>query len=425
MRLNDSAIEWGDVILLPSKPSDKVRFTVNASFELEPTLGNGEALYSSETCVEELVGGTYLITFPPRELGIAAPHPSLLITLGRWYSNTLAVAPSSDDSNLDSEGSSLFVRETNLGQEALVRYYSDYQREDLENAVQYFECARRNCPLTHPCYAATLVNLANAKLMSYRIHPRSTNLDELIRLYQEALNLRRPRHPDRPVTLLQLARALLLRYEQQECTESVADEIEKLMAEEVFSEDTHERRAADLVLDTLKRCRVVNSGSLVKLNELLRKLEGNAMPPDGYFDKPQRLINISTTLWKRYEKLGNLGDLDRLLVTNEEALRLLPRRHPDRLPCLRTLSAVLWRLFEIHGDFDYLRQSILLSDEALQFALEGHPEHRYWVINSTSHLAEMSERLGDIAFEASEYDESMAQYSQAIESLSSLVTHKS
>ncbi|KAG6375035.1 hypothetical protein JVT61DRAFT_3816 [Boletus reticuloceps] len=318
---------------------------------------------------------------------------------------------------------SLFAR-SNLGQEALVRYYSDYQREDLENAVQYFECASRNCPLTHPCYAAALVNLANVKMMSYRIHPRSTNLDELIRLYREALNLRRPRHPDRPVTLLQLTRALLLRYEQQGCAES-ADEIEKLMTEEVFSEDTHERRAADLVLDTLVRCRVVNSGSLVKLNELLRKLEGNAMPPDGYFDKPQRLINISTTLWKRYEKLGNLGDLDRLLATNEEALRLLPHRHPDRLSCLRTLGAVLWRLFEIHGDLDYLRQSISLSDEALQFTLEGHPHHRYWVINSTSHMAEMSERLGDVAFEASKYDESMAQYSQAIESLSSLVTHKS
>ena len=39
--------------------SDRVRFTVYASFELEPMLGNGEPLYTSESDVEELVGDTY------------------------------------------------------------------------------------------------------------------------------------------------------------------------------------------------------------------------------------------------------------------------------------------------------------------------------------------------------------------------------
>ena len=38
---------------------DKVRFTVYASFELEPMLGNGEPLYTSESHVEKLLGGTY------------------------------------------------------------------------------------------------------------------------------------------------------------------------------------------------------------------------------------------------------------------------------------------------------------------------------------------------------------------------------
>ncbi|KAI6012902.1 hypothetical protein BKA83DRAFT_2489105 [Pisolithus microcarpus] len=55
VRLNDSSIEWEDVILLPSKASGEVRFTVYASFELEPMLGNGEVLYTSEAPVEELL----------------------------------------------------------------------------------------------------------------------------------------------------------------------------------------------------------------------------------------------------------------------------------------------------------------------------------------------------------------------------------
>ncbi|KAF8119609.1 hypothetical protein EV363DRAFT_1196677 [Boletus edulis] len=57
--LNDSDIEWNDVIFLPSQVFDKVRITVYASFELNPMLGNGEVLYASETHLEELVGGTY------------------------------------------------------------------------------------------------------------------------------------------------------------------------------------------------------------------------------------------------------------------------------------------------------------------------------------------------------------------------------
>ena len=45
----------------PMDSSIKVRFSINASFELEPTLGNGETLYISEISVGDLAqaGSTY------------------------------------------------------------------------------------------------------------------------------------------------------------------------------------------------------------------------------------------------------------------------------------------------------------------------------------------------------------------------------
>ncbi|KAI9454959.1 hypothetical protein HD554DRAFT_301681 [Boletus coccyginus] len=409
IRLNDSGLEWEDKILLPSNVYDKVRFMVYASFELEPMLGNGEALYTSERHVGELVGGTHLITFP------ATPDPSLLITLGRWYSNRLVVA-GGNDSNLDSEEPSVLVRETELGQEALLRYYNEYQREDLKNATQHFEDALRHCPSKHQCRAAVLVNLAKAKFISYQIDPTSANLDESILPYREALDLRRPGHLDRLATLLQLAQTLLSRYEKQGCDESVADQITKLMSECLdCPEDSHERRAADLVLETLERCTVVNSGNLVELDKLAQKLKKSALVlPDNYFDRPQRLINLSTTLRKCYEKYGKLGDLECLLEINKQASQLLPAHHPDRLPGLRALDAALWRPSEIRGDLSYLREVIVTSEDALRLIPEGHPERRYWITNSASCLSEMSERLGDKAFEARKYDEAIAQYSQAI-----------
>ncbi|KAG6371696.1 hypothetical protein JVT61DRAFT_9037 [Boletus reticuloceps] len=413
IRLNDSDIEWEDVIFLPSQAFDEVRFTVHASFELKPMLGHGETLYASGTHLRELVGGTCLITFSEGELGITNPGPSLLITLGRWYSTPLAVAPSSDDSDvieplyahahwltvcfrqLVLEEPSKLVDETILGQEALLRYHDEYQRGDLESAVHHFECAR-NYPSNSQHRAVVLVNLANVKFIRYQIDPTGSDLNALSLLYDEALKLRRPGHPDRPATLLLLAQTLLFCYEKQGHTQSAADKINELMSEfRDLPEDTPERRAADLMLDTLKRCRVVNSGSLAELDKLIQQLNDNAKAHlDGYFDKPQRLINLGTTLWRRYEQRGERSDLDESLAMNEQALQLLPK----------------WRLFEINEELRHLGKVIALGEEALQLISEGHPERPYWVASSKRHLAETLEHSGDTAFEAQKYEEAIMQY---------------
>ncbi|KAI5991970.1 hypothetical protein EDD15DRAFT_1070772 [Pisolithus albus] len=378
-------------------------------------LGNGEVLYTSECRSGELDGGTYLINFSQGESGTSASNPSLLITLGRRCSGHAVVASSRVVSNLVSEASSVLDRETDLGQGALLRYHKQYRTEDIEEAVHRFEGIWRECPLNHPCRAAVLVNLAKAKFVRYQIKPTSPDPDEPIQLCQEALKLRCPGHPDRPATVLQLAQILLFRYEKQGCNELVAREIEELTASHNFLEDSHERRAADLVLETLERCRVVNSGSLTELDQLVRRLERSAMVlPDSYFDRPQRLINLSITLWRRYEQRGELGDLDRSLETNRQALEPLQCRYPDRLSGLRTLHSTLWRLFEIHGDLGHLRELIKLKEEALQLMPDGHPERLYWMTNPTSHRAEMLESLGDGALEAQNYAEAIAQYSRAI-----------
>ncbi|KAI6096865.1 hypothetical protein F5141DRAFT_489268 [Pisolithus sp. B1] len=414
--LNDMDIVWEDEILLSPKAFDTVRFTVYASFELEPTLGNGEALYTSERRSEELDGGTCLIKFSEVESGTSVPNPTLLITLRQWCSDHAVVPPSGITSNLVSEVPSAPVRETDLGQGALLRYYKQYRTEDIKEAVQYFEDAWRECPLTHPCRAAVLVNLAKAKFMSCQADPTGADPNESIQLYQEALNLRRPGHPDRPATVLQLAQTLLFRYEKQGCNEPVACEIEKLLTpSHDLPEDSHERRAADLILETLERCRAVNSRSLAELDQLVPRLERSAMvPPDGYFDRPQRLINLSTTLWRRYEGRGELSDLDRSLDINKQVLQLLQCRHPDRLSSLRILNVALWKLYEIRGDLSYLRELIGLKKEALQFIPDGHPERLYWISDSKSRHVETLESLGDKALEAQKYEEAIAQYNRTI-----------
>ncbi|KAF8417895.1 hypothetical protein L210DRAFT_3427665, partial [Boletus edulis BED1] len=218
------------------------------------------------------------------------------------------------------------------------------QRGDLESAVHHFERAR-NYLSNSQHRAVVLVNLAKAKFLGYQIDPTSSDLNALSLLYDEALDLRRPGHPDRPATLLLLAQTLLFCYEKQGHTQSVADKINELMSEfRDLPEDTPERRAADL-----------------------------------------RLINLGTTLWRRYEQRGGRSDLDESLAMNEQALQLLPSRAPDRLPCLKTLNAVEWRLFEISEELSHLGKVIALGEEALQLISEGHPERPYWVASELFH----------------------------------------
>ena len=350
-----------------------------------------------------------VITFPVEEPETAVPGLSLLITTARRYSDQSAVTPSGDDSNvigpvytharwltirrwqLDSEEFSTLVRETNLGQESLFRYLREYRRADLKIAVQHLECVLEPS-MSSRYHAVVLANLARAKFISHKIDPTSANLDDVIQFYGQALRLRLPGHLDRPATLLQLAQTLLFRYEEQGSSKSVADEIKTLMAElQGFPADSHELRALELVRISLKRCEVTKSGSLAELNELVWELEHDAeVPPDNYFDRPQRMMNLGIALRGRYEKNGQITDLDKSLEITKRALHLLPARHPDKLFGVRTLGAVLWTLCEIRGDLSYLRNLIDLSEEVLELLPEGHSARSYWeplvALSSTTDL---------------------------------------
>jgi len=65
--VSNDVVEWDDEIVLPSDRSSIQSFTIFASFELGPTLGDGEALCEFETTVVELLddphGQSELITF--------------------------------------------------------------------------------------------------------------------------------------------------------------------------------------------------------------------------------------------------------------------------------------------------------------------------------------------------------------------------
>ena len=155
------------------------------------------------------------------------------------------------------------------------------------------------------------------------------DLDEAIILMREALDLRPQRHPDRSISLNNLADCLSSRYNQ-------------LGAMQVLEEA--------VVLDR----------------------EALDLRPRGHPDRSMSLNKFAIRLSTRYNQLGAVEDLDEAIVLEREALDLFPQGHPDRAMSLNNLSGCLSSRYEKFGAMEVLGEAIVLVREALVLCPQGH-----------------------------------------------------
>ncbi|KAF8545967.1 hypothetical protein OG21DRAFT_1278881 [Imleria badia] len=301
-----------------------VQLSVCASFEFSPMLGNGEILRTVEICVEPSPDYTRVISFSPTQGEPLSPCSSLLITMERRRSYQSRAA-SDHDADSDWEESSDLAQLTNQGHSALLCYRDDPRKEYVAASVGHFKDALSRCPQGHKCYPAALCNLARAHFIQRQIN-RSVELSTAISYYREALKLRPVGHPDRPGTLLLLADVLLYRYGKVG-VEEFPEEIVALASEVQTgcSVHSHERRAADLALQTYALYKAISSCNLVDIEKLTPALRQAVQDvPRDYFDELQRLTNLALALWICYEFCGDLGYLNESIATHEEAMQFTP-----------------------------------------------------------------------------------------------------
>ena len=214
-----------------------------------------------------------------------------------------------------------------------------------------------------------------AKFFHCQVTGAYADLQVSISLYREALDMYPAGHPDRPATLLHLAQVLLYLYGKYGYDESVADEIQELVTEiqSACPGNTHECRAAELILQTCARYKVINRSDLTELNKLISVLDdATKVPPYGYFDRPHRLYNLGVALLQRFGVRGELNDLVRSIATNEEAVESTLPGDPERPEMLTTLGFSFLRRFETIGNIVDLEKSIAVNKEAVWLTLDGH-----------------------------------------------------
>ncbi|KIJ26862.1 hypothetical protein M422DRAFT_272008 [Sphaerobolus stellatus SS14] len=123
-------------------------------------------------------------------------------------------------------------------------------------------------------------------------------------------------------------------------------------------------------------------GDMTDLNQSVLKLqEAVQLTPDGHPYKPSMLNNLGRSLLRQFEQLGDMTDLNQSVLKLQEAVQLTPDGHPDKPSRLNNLGNSLLTRFEQLGDMTDLNQSVLKKQAAVQLTPDGHPSKPLWLNN--------------------------------------------
>jgi tetratricopeptide (TPR) repeat protein len=119
------------------------------------------------------------------------------------------------------------------------------------------------------------------------------------------------------------------------------------------------------------------------------------LTPDGHPDKPSRLSNLGSLLYHRFGQLGGLSDINKSVLMKEDAVQLTPDGHPYRPSLLNNLGTLLFYRFEQLGDLNDLNQSVLRFEAAVALTPDGHPDKPSLLNNLGNSLLSRFEQLHD------------------------------
>ena len=221
------------------------------------------------------------------------------------------------------------------------------------------------------CHATALFNLATSKFIRCLAHGTYSDLHTPIELYKEALKLRDRDHPDRPATLLLLAQALASHLGRG-YDEAIWTQIRNLL-DEVYPDDSRERRTADVIIRTCRLYRAVNGENPTEVDSVRDLDRGAYVPPYGYFDEPRLLHKLGVAFLGRFQLHANLDDLDKSILLNREAMGIIPHGHDDRASIVTYLGRSFLKRIEVCGDLTDADMSVGLKQlgERVAIALDN------------------------------------------------------
>ncbi|KDQ54437.1 hypothetical protein JAAARDRAFT_112935, partial [Jaapia argillacea MUCL 33604] len=227
-----------------------------------------------------------------------------------------------------------------------------------------------------------------------------TNIDNSIRLREDAVQLTPDDHPDKADHLNNLGAAFLCRFE---CLGNITDMDNSIRVREEadavrLTPNSHPDKPGHLSNLSASLLRYFEHLSNITdiNNSIWVQEDAVRLTPNGHTDKPGHLSNLGASLFCRFERLSNMTDMDNSIRVQEDAVQLTPDGHLLKAHCLNNLSGSLLHRFEHLGNMTNMDDSIRVRDDVVQLTPDGHPNKPGHLINLGASLLHRFKRLGNI-----------------------------
>ena len=160
--------------------------------------------------------------------------------------------------------------------------------------------------------------------------------------------------------------------------------------------------------------RFEQTGSLGDLDRAITANEqAVASTPYDHPDRAGRVNNLGIALQRRFERTGSMTDLDRSITMIEDAVTSNPDDRPSHAAMRNNLGLALWRRFERTGSMDELDRAISVLEQAVISTPDDHPDRVMYLINLGTTLRSRFVRTGSM----DDLDRAIAISEQAVASV--------
>ncbi|KZV73113.1 hypothetical protein PENSPDRAFT_319493 [Peniophora sp. CONT] len=135
------------------------------------------------------------------------------------------------------------------------------------------------------------------------------------------------------------------------------------------------------------------------------------LTPDGHADKPAYYNNLGSSFRVRFERNGDMDDIEHSIAAHLRAVELTPEGHADKPGHYNNLGSSFRVRFERNGDMDDIEQSIAALSRAVEVTPDGHANMPLLYTNLGSSFRVRFERNGDM----DDIEQSIAALSRAVE----------
>ncbi|EJC97613.1 uncharacterized protein FOMMEDRAFT_40844, partial [Fomitiporia mediterranea MF3/22] len=263
------------------------------------------------------------------------------------------------------------------------------QSEDLEETIDLERAALEPRARGHPDRSMSLINLAVSLGARYNQYGRTEDLEEAIELERAALELRPQGHPNRSMSLDNLSSSLSTRYKRHGRSEDLEEVIKLKRAALELRPESHPDRSASLDdLAISLSTRYNQHGRSEDLEEALKlHRAGLELRPKGHPDRSMSLINLANSLNTRFNHHGRSDNLEEAIKLERAALELCNEGHPHRFTSLGNLAISLNARYYQYGRTEDREEALELRRAAVELLPEDHPDRSAFLINLAGSLS--------------------------------------